>query len=297
MFNHNEDPNCIKFRPEDESTSTKSVPNKYSEARTTRYVKKGEALTLHYLENPREVSHASRRKIIWDQHRFDIGEAHSFLNLLSLYESELVGGKFPESTLSGANNDSDTTATVNIEKSLDDLEEMYMEIEQAFKSKIVGGDQSTYFDRGAALELTLGELILAARSALDNNRHILMSRCRRMHLDVIEMLLSNCSDFLTNKQSVEMMARFIQSAQPLLESQRQRYGNDHPDVARTYHDLAMGIQTLLSHSPKRLLDLKLHEMKTIDQCSKMESLCRSEKHRIEKLYPRDVADIIARVQK
>lgn len=298
MFNHDEDPNCIKFRPQDESGSTKSIPNNYSEARTTRYVKKGEALTLHYLENPREVSHASRRKIIWDQHRFDIGGEDAFLKYSNsprnIYESELVGGKFPESTIAGENNGSDTT--VNIEKSLDDLEEMYIEIEQAFKSKIIGGDKSTYFDRGAALELTLGELIVAAQSALDNDHHILLSRCRRMHLDVIEVLLSNCSNILTNKQSVEMISRFLQSAQPLLESQRQRYGNDHPDVARTNHDLAMGIQTMLSYSPKRLLDLKLPEMTTLAQCSKVESLCRSEKNRIEKLYPRDVADIIAKVK-
>ena len=34
----------------------------------------GEALTLHYVENPREVSHATRRRMLWDQHRFDIGD-------------------------------------------------------------------------------------------------------------------------------------------------------------------------------------------------------------------------------
>jgi SET domain-containing protein len=54
MFNHDEDPNCIKHRPEEESEQ--KVPYNFSEARATRFVKKGEALTLHY------------------QHRFDIGD-------------------------------------------------------------------------------------------------------------------------------------------------------------------------------------------------------------------------------
>jgi hypothetical protein len=246
------------------------------------------------------VSHATRRKIIWDQHRFDIGNEDVFLKYVdsprNIYDSELVGGRFPASTTEEIANDKETPATVNIEKSLDDLEDMFLETQQAFKSKVTGDDKSSYFDRAAALELTLGELIIASTSALGNDKHILLARCRRMHLDVIELLLSNCSEILTNKQSMEMMTRFLQSVQPLLEQQRRRCGDDHPDVARTYHDFAMGIQSLLSHSPKRLLALKLPDMLTIEQCSKMEHLCRSEKSRIECLYPRDVADIISKVQ-
>ncbi|KAL7487179.1 hypothetical protein ACHAW6_012795 [Cyclotella cf. meneghiniana] len=300
MFNHDEDPNCIKFRPSNESpTSTQQC--KYSEARTTRFVKKGEALTLHYLENPREVSHATRRRILWDQHRFDIGGEDVFLSYLNsprnIYEAELVAGKFPPSSRDETtNNDDDPPTTVNIEKSLDDLEDMLLELQAAFKSNLGSGDISSYFDRAAALELTIGELITASRSALDNNYHILLSRCRRLHLDVIELLLSNCSRILTKKQSVELMVRFLQSVQPLLESQRRRCGNDHPDVARTYHDFSMGIQSMLSHAPKRLLALNFEGMLTLEQSSKMEHFCRSEKERIEQLYPRDVSDIIAMVR-
>ena len=116
-------------------------------------------------------------------------------------------------------------------------------------------------------------------------------------LDVVEMLLSNCFAMLTSKQSAELMTRFLQSVQPLLESQIKRCGSDHPDVARAYHDLSMGIQSMLSNAPKRLLELKLDGMATVEQCSKMENLCRSEKARIEQLYPRDVAKIIAMVKK
>lgn len=299
MFNHNEDPNCVKFRPGEASGQT--VPFNYSEARTIRFVKKGEALTLHYLENPREVSHTTRRKIIWDQHRFDIGTEEDFLKYVdsprNIYESELIGGKFPVSTIDESTNDDDEApVTVNIEKSLDDLEDMFLEIQQAFKSTLSGDDKTSYFDQAAALELTLGELITASVAALANDHHILVARCRRMHLDIVELLLSNCLDILTNKQSVEVMARFLQSVQPLLETQRNIYGTDHPDVARTCHDFAMGIQSMLSHSPKRLLSLKLPGMKTLDECSKMEHMLRSDKMRIERLYPRDVDDIIAQVK-
>jgi hypothetical protein len=297
MFNHDEDPNCIKFRPEDAS----NTPYNYSEARTTRFVKKGEALTLHYLENPREVSHATRRKILWDQHRFDIGDEATFQAFMNsprnIYESELVDGKFPPSSVEESTSEEEPPTTVNIEKPLDDLEDMLLEIQAAFKSKLHADQMTSYFDRSAALELTIGELITASQSALINNHHILLSRCRRLHLDVVEMLLFNCSAMLTSKQSAELMTRFLQSVQPLLESQIKRCGSDHPDVARAYHDLSMGIQSMLSNAPKRLLELKLDGMATVEQCSKMENLCRSEKARIEQLYPRDVAKIIAMVKK
>jgi hypothetical protein len=320
MFNHDEDPNCIKFRP---TTQAKERSNQlhYSEARTTRYVRKGEALTLHYLENPREVSHPTRRRILWDQHRFDIGDEDAYKAFLHLattdtagssdeaskrrqaiFESELVSGKFPQSTVeeSAVNEEDDhdsASATTNIEKSLDDLEEMMVELQTVFTSKTgqAVAENSSHFDRAAALELTVGELITAGEQSLENNHHILLSRCRRLHLDAIEILLSHCSNVLTEKQSTDMMTRFLVSVQPLLESQRKRLGSDHSDVARTYHDFAMGIQALLSHSPKKLVSLKLDGMKTLDQCSKIEHFCRSEKERIERLYPRDVDSILASV--
>ncbi|KAL7538918.1 hypothetical protein ACHAXR_011177 [Thalassiosira sp. AJA248-18] len=309
MFNHCEDPNCIKFRPTGENDNNRY----YSEARTTRHVQKGEALTLHYLENPREVSHATRRKILWDQHRFDIGDEQSYKQFLDMtviksghlfndnersnriFESELVCEKFPSSTRDGSINkegnvEGDLPATSNIENSLDDLEDMLVELQAMPKLQ-------TNFDRAAAMELTIWELIAASQSALENNHHILLSHCRRLHLDVIELLLSRCASILTEKQSIELIARFLPSVQQLLESQRRRLGNDHHEVARTYNDFSMGIQALLSHSTKRLLALKLEGMNTLDQCSKMENHCRMEKKRIEEFYPRDVDEILSSVQK
>jgi len=310
MVNHNEDPNLIKFRP---STNQHEDGLYYSEARTTRHVRKGEVLTLHYLENPREVSHATRRCILWDQHRFDIGDESAYKQFLDnglysdnergnhIYESELILGKFPQSTKDGAadngegNDERDNVATTdNIEKSLDDLEDMLVEIQALTQSQSneKNADDTT-FDRAAALELTIGELIFASTSTLGNANHILLSRCWRLHIDIIEVILTNYTSKLTEKQSVDLMARFLLSVKPLLESQRCRLGIDHPDVARTYQDYSMALQVLLSH-PKKLLSLNLG---SLDQCSKMEHHSRKEKERIDAMYPKDVDIILDSVKK
>mmetsp|Transcript_36324 Transcript_36324/g.77471 ORF Transcript_36324/g.77471 Transcript_36324/m.77471 type:complete len:125 (+) Transcript_36324:1250-1624(+) len=60
-----------------------------------------------------------------------------------------------------------------------------------------GAADQKYFDRAAALELTIWELITASRKALSNDKHILLSRCRRTHLDAVELLLSRHASTLT----------------------------------------------------------------------------------------------------
>lgn len=283
-------------------------------------------MTLHYLENPREVSHTTRRKLLWDQHRFDIGDESTYKQILDnnlsktgnlfndnergnhIFVSELVQGKFPSSSRDGEiiNNQVDDAGesilptTLNIEKSLDDLEDILVELQAMFKLQADAGlatNGNEDFDRSASLELTTCELITASQSLLGNTHHILLSRCRRLHIDAIELLLTHCAATLTEKQSVELMARFLPSVHALLESQRCRLGNYHPDVARSYNDYSMGIQALLSYSPKKLLSLKLEGMGTLDECSKMEHCCRVEKKRIEEMYPRDADEILNSVQR
>ena len=308
----------------------------------------GEALTLHYVENPREVSHATRRKMLWDQHRFDIGDGggarcgRSPTDLEDddgattartgrrtcdiddgkerrgrrIYESELVRGKFPPSTREGNDDDPDDGASTggeeggddyvptasDIERSLDGLECILVELGGIFEGGLSSpdddtGDGTTNFERAAALELTIGEMISASASALGNDRHILLSRSRRLHLDVVEMLLKHCPTKLTHVQSVGLIARSLTSAASLLECRISRLGNDQPDVARTYHDLALGIRALLSNSPRKLLSLGLWGMTTLDDCSRMEHRCRSEKDRIDGIYPRDVEYVLSSVRR
>ena len=303
MFNHSEDPTCTKFRPTEEGVES----GRYSEARTVRHVRKGEALTICYLENPREVSHATRRKILWDQHRFDIGDESRYRKFLDssfdntghlfnnndrsncIFEAELVDGVFPLSSRDGPvkSDDGDGPLTTNIESSLDDLEDMLTELKT-----------TPNFDRAAALELTLWELATVSQSRLENEHHILLSRCRRLHLDAIELFLTECSSTLKDKQLADIWVRAMPNIELLLESQTKRLGSDHPDVARTNQDFANAIQVLLSNSPKRLLALKLRGMgRTLNDWSRLENRCRLEKKRIESFYPRDVDDILESVQK
>lgn len=258
------------------------------------------------------------------QHLFDIGDENAYRTFLDatmdrtgyvfndnvrcnhIFESELVNGKFPPSARDGSidndgkagdgERDGNLPYTHHIEKSLDDLEGMLEELGMVLKLQSNGDSIDGSFDRAAALELTVWELITASKSTLGNDHHLLLSRCRRLHLNAVELLLSQCCSMLTTNQSVDLMARFLPSAQSLLESQRRRLGRDHPDVARTCGDLSMGVQALLSHSPKRLLSLGMEGMGTLDGCSWAELSWRREKERIERLYPRDAEEILQSVR-
>ena len=75
--------------------------------------------------------------------------------LPNIYESELVDGKVPPSSVEESTSEEEPPTTVNIAKSLDDLEDMLLEIQAAFKSKLHADQMTSYFDRSASLELTL----------------------------------------------------------------------------------------------------------------------------------------------
>ena len=290
MFNHSCDANCIKFMPEND---LKGNNRKYSEVRTTKFVRVGEALTLHYL-NPREVSHATRRKHIWEQHRFDIGEQMS-LYRSELQEMDLVNGSLP---ISSRDNQDQENATSLVEKSLRDLQDLFRELNIASSSNPAGNEAAEMFEHCKALEMATEELIQASSNKLNNKRHLLLIRCCRLHLDSSEILLrlgtSGLREFcLTNKQQLEIMKKFVCTCHNLLSLQTQYLGCDHPDIARTNYDLAMGINGILSRSPKSLFELNLPGLTNFDGCQRFEGDCRKNHHRIDLLYPRDVEQKIS----
>ena len=93
---------------------------------------------------------------------------------------------------------------------------------------------------------------------------------------------------LTLKQQNNITCRFITSARKLLTLQIAFYGKDHPNVPRTYFDLATNINRTLSRCPQRVMELKLKDMMTFAECSRFEQYCRMEFKRIDNLYPRDL---------
>ena len=277
IFNHAENPNCIKFAPEDQARPM-------SEIRTTKAVKRGEPLSLSYLD-PREVSHATRRQHLYDQHRFDIGER---IDDLSLLPFEFVAGELPKSSKDQRADDT----TSRIEKVISEFEEQLGEIRTAFS---VGGYTAEQVERAKAMEVATVELISAAKQQLGNASHLLMIRCYRLHLDAAESVLSAAAIGhvnLSTTQRNELLCRFVENARNLLVLQLRYLGDSHVDLGRTYQDLAQGINALLSHAPKNLLALNLEGMSNFAACSKEEARCEREYNRIRNLYPRNTLELI-----
>ena len=315
IFNHSDDnPNCIKFLPQTTDTPSTSETQTYSEVWTTQHVRKGQELTLHYL-NPREVSHATRRWHLWDQHRFDIGPSMSTSSSIqtNIKNMEIVQECFPTSSFQSINKQSDTYLA---EQAVTQLEELCQEMKLPFihlaesnntKTEIMTFDSSQKevivetFERAKALELAAQELIHATIRKLKNPHHIILIRCYRLHLDASELLLRTSSTEnllldesgssliqLTKSQQMNIMCRFLPNARKLLSLQIQLLGSDHIDLARTYQDISQSIITLLSVAPKRLMGLGLDGLKTFHQCSMEENRCRKEFERLSALYPRDI---------
>jgi len=263
MLNHDDHPNCAKFLP----TGGKA----FSEVRTTRLVQKGESLNISYIS--RTVSHATRRKMLWEQHRFDIGVKHIKGDR---YKMELIGKSLPPSPLYGG---SEETLTDRIERTTEDLEKMQAEIE-------VTPESPESQETAKALEQTLLELYKASVEQLQNASHILLVPILKLHIEICAIVLKDGS--LTNSNQLGVLARQTMSGYDLLPLQKALVGADHFDIARTSLDLAECIAQLLSRSPKSLYDLKLPSMSNFAAWSKFEHEVRKEHNRVKALYPHDV---------
>ena len=265
MLNHDDYPNCAKFLPTDGRS--------FSEVRTTRPVQKGETLTISYIS--RTVSHASRRKLLWEQHRFDIGTKHLKGDR---YKMELIGKNLPPSPLVGS---FDPTLTDRIENSTEDLERMQTEIEALQPL----GTPETY-ETAKALEQTILELYKTSVEQLQNSKHILLIPILSLHIEICALVLKDAS--LTNSNQLGALSRQTVSGYNLLPLQKEQLGADHFILARTSLDLADCISQLLSRSSKSLCDLKLPSMETYAACLAFERQTRKEHNRIKALYPHDV---------
>jgi hypothetical protein len=264
MINHSCRPNCTKFLPH---------MTNYSEVRTTRHVSAGEALTISYLSHI--ASHATRRQILWDQHRFDIGGTCDS----SSDAMELVNGRMPASSPENIDMDS---LTWHIEQAIAALEDHHQEAAANL------GDPAIW-DQLQALELSCEELCVQAKHQLQNDSHVLLIPCLRLHLDVCDLFQRGS---LSAQQRNALLVRSILSGHALLELQTLYYGPHHFELAKTCLELSHAIREILSHSPKMILSCNVPGLATFADCSTLEQHCKRNYQRIKAMYPRDAEDFI-----
>jgi hypothetical protein len=265
MLNHADQPNCVKFMP--------TAKTGYSEVRTTRNVVPGEPLTISYI--PGILSHSSRRKYLWDQHRFDIG-AELSPELLAM---EIIGKQLPASSLTRRDEDS---ITCRVEKSVARLEEIYIDL--------VGGTGNDLPESAISLEQATYELINEAKRQLQNEKHLLLIPCLKLHVDICDLVQRIA--LLSFSSRIDLLGRLVMSATSLVHLQKQFHGADHFDIGRTNLDAAQAIEELLSKSPKHLLSLKLEGLDTLRSWSSLENRLRKDFERISCLYPKDAETFI-----
>jgi hypothetical protein len=275
MLNHKCQPNCVKFLPDSEESDS---PPGCSEVRTTRPVQAGESLTISYM--PTIVSHASRRRHLWEQHRFDIG-VDLDANLRSM---EFINGGLPSSSREYVDGDSTTSR----------IEHAIAEMESLKESLSNPSDYaSESWEHAKALEVSSLELFSEASDQLQNDNHLLLIPCLALHLDTCILVLQRdaTTSALNNSQRCKLIGRQVLTALRLIDLQKAYWGSDHFDLARTYLDLAQAIEDLLSKSPRHLFELatKKRELRTFRDWSSLEFQSRKAYERIKALYPRDAA--------
>jgi hypothetical protein len=165
----------------------------------------------------------------------------------------------------------ESTVTFQIEKKVTKLEEEYANL----TNKI--GMENSWID----LEKQTSLYILQSIQGLGNSHHILFLRLYRLHVDILHVLLKY-------KVQSHTVWTLIQSAKSLLDLEIQAWGGDHPDVARTHHDIANALSYILATSPKSSCPYPKHGLSTIRECSREEAYHRTEYHRIRRWYPHDV---------
>ena len=283
MLNHDCKPNCVKFLP---NSGQSDLPSTYSEVRTTCGVKAGESLTISYM--PKLVSHASRRRHLWEQHRFDIG-----VNMKAdLRRMEIINGGLPSSSKEYADEES---LSSRIERSIAEMELMYATIKDSLDQP--PSNSAENWEHAKALEVTSLELLEESERQLHNNNHLLLIPCLVLHLDACELVIDQDAkrQSLSHTQRCKLLSRTVSTALRLVELQKLFWGDCHFDVARTYLDLSQAIEELLGESQLQLLtalELNRGDLKTFRDWSAFEHKCRKEHERIKDCYPRDALEYI-----
>ncbi|CAI5715320.1 unnamed protein product [Hyaloperonospora brassicae] len=245
MFNHECNPNCVKFTPE--GLGPKGA---VSEVRVARPIAKGEQLTISYLY-PREQSRDNRLKNLWEQFGFECK-----CELCKRGDSVLPP---PSSAARGSG---------GTKPCMQDLEKVLAAAEEVIRAK----PKSAAAALSVALEALSDALEIAAHD------HLVFMRIHKLVADSCDLLLRTKSERLC-----EYSILFLRSSYELLELQRTYLNPDHIDLARTLNDVSQGIQLLLSYDPTVLLT-EFPEWKDFRHASVVENQYRQEYKRLKRVY-------------
>ncbi|KAL4170090.1 hypothetical protein KRP22_010997 [Phytophthora ramorum] len=245
MFNHDCNPNCVKFTPEDAGPE-----GGVSEVRVARPIAKGEQLTISYLY-PREQSRENRQQNLWEQFGFKCG-----CQLCRRGDSVLPP---PPS----AADDSD-----GVKPGMQDLEKVLVGAEEIIKTN----PESAASALSVALETLSDALEIVAHD------HLVFMRIHKLVADSCDLLLR-----AKTERVCEYSILFLRSSYELLELQRAYLNPDHIDLARTLNDVSQGIQLLLSFDPKVLLT-EFPEWKDFRHASMVENQYRQDYRRLKRMY-------------
>ncbi|CAI5725457.1 hypothetical protein KXD40_002121 [Peronospora effusa] len=245
MFNHDCNPNCVKFTPEDAGPE-----GGVSEVRVARPIVKGEQLTISYLY-PREQSRENRQKNLWEQFGFVCK-----CQLCQRGDSVMPPPPSAAESIDGT------------KPSMQDLEKMLVGAEETIKTH----PKTAAAALSVALEMLSDALEIAAHD------HLVFMRIHKLVADSCDLLLR-----AKTERVCEYSILFLRSSYELLELQRTYLNPDHIDLARTLNDVSQGIQLLLSYDPKVLLT-EFPEWKDFRQASVVENQYRQEYRRLKRLY-------------
>ena len=247
MLNHEDIPNCVKFKAEGAS-----------EVRATRDIQAGEALTISYL--PRLLSHATRRLQLWQHHRFDIGGIIPASKGV-FYEMELLGKRFPQSSLEETNdNEKEESIQARVEAATSELEEELQEILAKQRRQQGTGVAAVPLpdeekERCKALEVASEALCRMATDQLDNHMHVLLLNCCQLHIDSCDVVLQQQDSLgLSFKQHNALLGRLIVSSMHLWRLQESLYGPHYYQLASTFHEIHQAIEQVLSRDAGFLQD-------------------------------------------
>eukprot|EP01125_Pyxidicula_operculata_P014987 TRINITY_DN5063_c0_g1_i1.p1 TRINITY_DN5063_c0_g1~~TRINITY_DN5063_c0_g1_i1.p1 ORF type:complete len:383 (+),score=83.27 TRINITY_DN5063_c0_g1_i1:46-1194(+) len=218
---------------------------KGSQVRATQLIKKGEELFISYLE-PREQTYAKRKKTLLDQ--FNIIAPPPDLR------DELLE-KFLDPKNPGN------------QAYVDDLENKLEEIDR---------------NEGNISLTELFKMLETAHKWLDS-KHVLLCRLNKLILNKVAPMLQEEDNDQDEQQFTKYLLAYVNLSYQVYQTQLFWISKDHIDLATTFCDLAMGIQSLLSWD-SQLFFKAFPQWNSFTKASKFQHLCQTSFDRIKAMY-------------